>query len=46
MAKTFEAQIRDSGNGISFEITIPKAILEYESLKEGDTIEVSITKKQ
>lgn len=44
--KTFEATIRRAGNAAeSAEITIPKAIMEYEGLKFDDIILVSIEKK-
>lgn len=44
--KTFVAKIRDSGNAVSYEITIPKAILEYEGLSQGDYVEFSIVSKK
>ena len=44
--KTFEAILRDAGNNSTFEITIPRVIVDYESLKEGDILEIAIISKK
>lgn len=44
--KTFEATLRDAGNESTYEITIPKRLVEYEGFKPGDILEVSVKKKE
>lgn len=45
MTNPIKARLRDSGNSRTFEVTIPRAIVEYEGFKDGDILEIQILGK-